>query len=591
MPPIAEPPFRVTAVRVQDFRVLEHVYVELSDLTVLVGENNVGKSAFLAALDYACSLASPTEDDLHISPQGRSTSFVVDVRLEPWNGNAFPQVINDRFEGAVQIAPTFIAFRAEPVPTEDGLGRRIQRHFLQGWATNRQDADVVPVGGSVSQAHMRHIHYSLLDARRDLSEQFTRRRSHWGRLLADLAVPAAVMPGLVQALEAVAQQIVVASPTLTNVETELEGIRGALGSAISSVSISALPPDLDEVARRADVLVGAPGSVSLPLRLQGLGARSLAATMVFRALTNATPAATGPAVALQLSGFEEPEAHLHPQAHRSMFQIIRSLPGQKLISTHSPYVARVAGVHDIRIFRRTANGVQIRSVPVTKPDGTPTFNAGERAKVERFLQRHHGEALFSRVTALYEGETEHAALPVFASHFLGVDASVEGISLICLEGVPNLIHVAPALDALGINWVALVDGDQAAVNAVTTAGNRMGRILSGASPEIVMLPVDDYEAHVIDCGYRPEVEAYVAANHPPGALATYRAANHGQNGRDYQAAGWEDRLAADYLRASCKGADARKVAEAIVSSQRTAAVIPTGVGDLLTRAAQIAGAT
>jgi putative ATP-dependent endonuclease of OLD family len=36
---------------------------------------------------------------------------------------------------------------------------------------------------------------------------------------------------------------------------------------------------------------------------------------------------------------EEPEAHLHPNAQRTIYQQIKQIGGQKIVSTHAPYIA------------------------------------------------------------------------------------------------------------------------------------------------------------------------------------------------------------------------------------------------------------
>jgi len=48
---------------------------------------------------------------------------------------------------------------------------------------------------------------------------------------------------------------------------------------------------------------------------------------------------------------EEPEVHLHPQAARTLWTRIAQLPGQKLVTTHSPYFVQNVPLHNLRIVR------------------------------------------------------------------------------------------------------------------------------------------------------------------------------------------------------------------------------------------------
>jgi hypothetical protein len=43
-------------------------------------------------------------------------------------------------------------------------------------------------------------------------------------------------------------------------------------------------------------------------------------------------------------------AHLHPNAQKQLYSQINSIAGQKIISTHSPYIAAVAELGQIRNF-------------------------------------------------------------------------------------------------------------------------------------------------------------------------------------------------------------------------------------------------
>ena len=116
------------------------------------------------------------------------------------------------------------------------------------------------------------------------------------------------------------------------------------------MSIEALPGRVEELARAVDVLLKAPGSAALPLRVQGMGSRSLAVVMVFQAFARLRLGADQDLTPLSVAAFEEPEAHLHPHPQRAMFHLIHGLPGQKLVSTHSPFVTQVADIFDIRVF-------------------------------------------------------------------------------------------------------------------------------------------------------------------------------------------------------------------------------------------------
>ncbi len=79
----------VTEVRVSNFRSLANIEVRLSDLTVLIGANNAGKTSFLDALVSAIGAGRKVlgQDDVHLAtgeafaPKDRQV--IIDLRIRP----------------------------------------------------------------------------------------------------------------------------------------------------------------------------------------------------------------------------------------------------------------------------------------------------------------------------------------------------------------------------------------------------------------------------------------------------------------------------------------------------------------------------
>ena len=79
----------IVVARVRDFRSLANIEVQLSDLTVLLGANNAGKTSFLDALFAAIGAGrrSLNVDDVRLAPgepsAPRTREVVIDVMLRP----------------------------------------------------------------------------------------------------------------------------------------------------------------------------------------------------------------------------------------------------------------------------------------------------------------------------------------------------------------------------------------------------------------------------------------------------------------------------------------------------------------------------
>ena len=566
----------VDGVRIQDFRAIRDLYVDLGRLTVLVGENNVGKTSFLQALDTSLGSRRALEEDLYFAADGsRAPEFVIDVRVAPLLGDDFDDVTNDRVGTAIQLPASgaaYFAIRTVGRSNPDGSGVQLERRFLSGWAVSRGDAANIATQERVAQRQMELLNFFLLDARRDLVDELRSRASHWGRLVADIGVSAPVTNELESILRGTAERIVQESPVLAAVTIELARLRETLGSVIAAVAISPLPQRLVELSRAMDVLVAAPNSAQLPMHLQGMGARSLAAVMVFRSFMQMRMGLAQDVRPLAIAAFEEPEAHLHPQAHAAMFHLIAELPGQKIVSTHSPHLARTASVYDLRAFRRVDSSITCRRISPTT-DGHPTFSEADLSKVQRFVQRNNGEVLFARVAIIFEGETEEGALPVFARNLWHLEGSAHGVSFVRADGAQNFKHFVRVLDALGIPWLIFADGDKSGSDGVSEAGEALNRTPDAMSDDVVMLPNGaDFEQYLVDEGFTPELMGTIAEQYGENTLDRYRKSNHnhpyeGGGVRDYESAGWEGRLSRDFCRKFMKGSAGGAMAAAIVASK------------------------
>src|SRR5262249_51544124 len=149
-----------------------------------------------------------------------------------------------------------------------------------------------------------------------------------------------------------------------------------------------------------------------PLHQQGMGTRSLGTFFIFWAFTTWRQRQGNSAAVHPMMALEEPETHLHPQAQRSLFRQINRMPGQRIISTHSPYICCASAIANIRHFSKLGgetigcrNGLGTRERKLTQED---------LRKIDRQVMNTRGDMLFARALVFFEGETEEQALPDFA---------------------------------------------------------------------------------------------------------------------------------------------------------------------------------
>jgi putative ATP-dependent endonuclease of the OLD family len=592
---------RIAEVRIQNFRLLQDLWLPLGELTVLIGPNNSGKTAFLQALAVALGEQRAHVEDLYIDPSSvLAESFTIDLLIHPAQGEEFLEELRDLFADAVQIpvektGTEYIALRTFGAPDTRRGGILLRRSFLKGWThTGSESTGVSELKKpGVSREILELFSYNFLDARRDIVDQLQGRATYWGKLAGSLDIQDQLREEIEAALGTLGEKIIKGSSVLEQVRSEIDRITEALTPGSPGVDIEPLPARVEDLARGMDIRLRAPGSAAISMSRQGMGTRSLAALTVFSAFVKIRMAE---GTALTLLALEEPEAHLHPQAQRAVFTLACSIQGQRILSTHSPYVSEIADVFDFRIFRRNGPTSQALWVEKKKGEGNPTFTPEEHEKVRRFVQHRHGEILFARLALFVEGDTEEYAIPIFAAHHWKDhgrrNIHDQGISLINAEGAQSYKHFVVLLEKLGIPWVILSDGDAEGIKGVSATGKAIGRPLDATSPEVVMLPTAPkglaFEEYLIHEGFRHQIEKAIQVTCGGPALEEYKDRNHGQRKkggglRDYLSPGSEDQLVLDFM-ADHKALLGGPIAQAICNEEDPQATrVPSKVLELFRR--------
>jgi putative ATP-dependent endonuclease of the OLD family len=188
---------------------------------------------------------------------------------------------------------------------------------------------------------------------------------------------------------------------------------------------------------------------------------------------------------------EDPEAHLHLMTLASVWGLVDNFDVQKIITTQSETLLAAAPLLSLRRLSRYRGIVRQWRVHdgALKPD--------ELRKLTYHLRARRGEATFARLWILVEGETEFWMLRELG-RVAGYDFDLEGIA--CVEfaqcGIPPLVKAAREL---GIEWHLLTDGDAAGLSYVEKAR----ALLRGDPPEerITALREHDIEHCFYQHGY------------------------------------------------------------------------------------------
>lgn len=559
---------KITDVRVSNFRALKNAEVPLGDLTVLIGANNAGKTSFLDALYAAIGAGRKTlgQDDVRLEngealpPKERVVT--VDVKIRPANedgsfADAFPegsfwtnlwgsgvmQDMGDDFNDFVGLRTTLVWSLAKG----DYL---VERKFLNEWrpfadwlATPIQDARV-----SAAQIEPIALHY--IDAKRDLEDDLRRQGSFWRRMTEDLGLSAEEVAEFEAALSGLNQDIVSKSEILRHLKENLSDIQSVVAAEGAVIDISPVARKLRDLSKGVDVTFSTAGAQPFPLARHGMGTRSLASLLVFRAFAswrNKQSTDAGEHIH-SLLALEEPESHLHPQAQRSLFSQVKSIPGQRIVSTHSPYFAGQAGLADLRLFIRSGGDTTVSRLDLSR------LNADDIRKLRYGVVNTRGDLLFARAAVFFEGETEEQALPVLAEAFWGASVHELGFSFVRVGGAGSYFPFIWLAESLNIPWYVFSDGEPQPLALLEKALTKAEKPAAGVSPNVVVLPGgNNFESQLVAEGYLAEIEvALNGAHEVDGFLDAYIARLDGKPAkggviRDYKSAGGRERAAKDAL--------------------------------------------
>lgn len=372
---------RITSLRIENFRSIKALNVQLGDTTVFIGPNNSGKTAILDAVRIALTRrwgqrgTGFTEYDIHLATQNddpkTSSPVSIELRTEEGTANEWPDPLQQALDQIVQTDP--ITGKSS-ITLHAGWGwKAAQEEFEADWAF--LNAARQPLfGGATRRLNLERFWEFLpvfyLGALRDAEDEFSPRSQFWGRLLKAMKVPPALEARVQKVLDRLNARLLGADPRLAQVAATLSGVtKVAARDRAGSVDLRLVPLKSWDLLSKAEIILrNEPDWPWLPLHRHGQGVQSLSVIFLFQAFVDHLLAELFEPESVPVLALEEPETHLHPQAARTLWAHVSVLPGQKIITTHSPYFVQHVPFRDLRLVRLTAQGTEISWLP-------PNFSA------------------------------------------------------------------------------------------------------------------------------------------------------------------------------------------------------------------------
>ncbi|GAA5180935.1 ATP-dependent endonuclease [Niveibacterium umoris] len=477
----------LSEIRIENFRVIERVQIGLDATTVLIGENDVGKTAVLDALaavlgPWPSGAPEFSASDVHQpAPHtgARALGIAIDLHFTEREACEWDQA---SFE-LPRAAAGWVA-RGRRGFT---LGLRVNATNLRSrWITRTPQGAEHPAAPELIAVVRRFC--PLIQAR-------SSRMLGVGAALAVRENGASELDRLSQAVARYWESLDagVSGSAEHDLNAGYLAARELLRRSIPGLGVEQ-GPSREHLAEVLGDLPATPGP-SHALPLSGTASRKIAMLLIAAALVRDGSGTFAPE-SRPLLLIEDPEAHLHPMTLSALWSLLEPINLQKLVTTQSGDLLAAAPLAALRRLVRHGGAVGAFQVDTQK------FKPEELRKFAYHLRIRNGVASFARCWLLVEGETEFWVLSELA-RVLGYDFAQEGVT--CVEfaqcGLGPLIKMAQALK---IQWHVLADGDRAGQAYAETA--RRHAVAEPIAERLSLLREKDIEhcfwAHGFESVYR-----------------------------------------------------------------------------------------
>jgi putative ATP-dependent endonuclease of the OLD family len=429
---------------IKNFRKLKHAELSFqTGLNVLVGGNNVGKTAVVDALRALLAghdepYPRLCEEDVHRPKDGTPSG---DIVFEYVFSGLDEDDEADFLAALVPDASGKLEAHIKTRYSDPDKGGRLR---AKRWCGEHEEV-------GLTADMMENLRGVYLPPLRDASQGLKPgRTSQLARLLQLLADDAGI-EGINKALQKLDSELKAHLPIVNTheaINTRHKTMLGPQLAQLLEVGLSA--SDFKSLKSRLSLVVDA-----FEIEQNGLGFNNLIymAVVLSELTKNSDSCYRGLIV-------EEPEAHLHPQLQAVLLQYLQSIqavdgekPVQLFVTSHSPNFASIADLDSLVCLVDTGAAVETflpRSV---------TFDKGKREKLERYLDVTRAELFFARRVIFVEGAAELMMVDALAKR-MGYDLRQHGVSVISVEGL-NFDSFLPLFGdkALKIPVAVLTDAD------------------------------------------------------------------------------------------------------------------------------------
>jgi putative ATP-dependent endonuclease of the OLD family len=486
---------RLVKLIVKNFRCIgvKPVEIDLNDIVVLVGANNVGKSSILKAYELVMSEGSAqanlTIDDFPNSQIDEANYPEIELHIVVNDSRVGDQWLHNTGDGEWLVKERW-TWRAEGKPTR------------QGWNVAENSwSNSFPFGpANIANARRPEPHkVSAFDKPENQADAIKK------LLMAAIKERVKNLQStgpeggandyhqLVESVKRLQQRV------LVEAQDEINSANAELTRMIERVfpnykiDFDARPEDgiensINLFSGRPELLMGPEGGYQSTIEKQGSGARR---TLMWTALkfiseTNRRARAEGVGINRpHLLLIDEPEICLHPSAIREACSVLYSLPDsgnwQVMVTTHSPIFIDFSRDNTTIIRVEKNRQGEIAGTTVFRPDKARLSNDDKKnLKFLNLCDTYFAEFLFGGRVIIVEGDTEYTAL----NYIIAKNPDTyKGVHIIRARGKATIVSLIKILNHFGSSYSVLHDSDAPQIR--NKKGNLQANPAWGNNPNIL----------------------------------------------------------------------------------------------------------
>jgi len=482
---------------IENYRSIKKIHITFDDLrSLFFGENNSGKTNILKAIHIAFNNSAHSKEDVFISiesPYSKNKEIKIYIKISPYDylnnkiinkfNPAWAQYLGDKInpEGDFE----YFAFLTQVKYDESKKDYIKTRKLIFNWES-------LQIGNEIQYKLLEPFDCYYIPAKRDLVEDILNKNSIWNKYIPKIEIEENEKIKIAGLTKKISDKIIKSSNLLESVKQELQILKP---NSKDSINLEAISQETNKLYNGINIYIDNVNNGRINFESMGSGTRSRSIFQVIKAIIeNRLKNISLYAPILLL---EEPEANLHPNLQKEVFNEIAKINCQLFVATHSNWAfCNSKYEHYYHVINKTET--------IIKDTTLKGYGNVEKQGIYKEILNNNAGFLFSTKVVFAEGKTEEIALPIYYKKFFGKEPFYNNVSIVGVGG-PNYKYFLKMANDLSISWFIFSDGEPDAISklqaALKYAFDKDSIDLTSLNNVIVIPNNCDYEKYLQKNGY------------------------------------------------------------------------------------------